>query len=161
MFLDVRLFYCTLQMRTVRILACVNGGVPIQGKVFNQEDNHFGSFPTKKIHRWENLGMVFHRWEPSLFLWHSLPQFLLYVAGGSCRGRGRGHDNQNCYLAKVFVWSWQTPVTVGQWPTHFYEGNSGPKFIKLKSETSSRQKICRTTSKIRFRKGQCWLRLIQ
>lgn len=53
----------------------------------------------------------------------SFPQVLLYVAGRSCRGRGRGHDNQNCYLAIVFVWGWQNPVTVGQWATHFYEGN--------------------------------------
>ena len=71
----------------------------------------------------EMYEMVFRRWEPSLFPWLSFPQVLLYVAGGSCRGRGRGHDNQNCYLAIVFVWGWQNPVTVGQWPTHFYEGN--------------------------------------
>ena len=50
MFLQVRLFYWTLQMRTVRILACVNRGVSVQGKVFNQEDSHIGSFPIGKIH---------------------------------------------------------------------------------------------------------------
>jgi len=58
-------------MRTVRILACVNRGVPIRGKVFNQEDSHIGSFPTGKIHiiskSHEMYEMVFRRWEPSLF----------------------------------------------------------------------------------------------
>lgn len=111
----------------------------------------------------------------------SIPQVLLYVAGGSCRGRGRGHDNQNCYLAIVFVLG----VAGGQWPTHFYEGNEGqgspllpslstitvfgqcPSFVSDKGmwfywkhqieirNFLQAQDLCRKTSKIRFQKARC------